>query len=78
MVPPSFCDLWDGIVPCEDMSAWWARDLRIFAFASLCSALRTPICKAKKGGFKDTFPDDLLAPVLRVRGALSHTREGRE
>eukprot|EP00245_Coleochaete_scutata_P001585 TRINITY_DN11965_c0_g1_i2.p1 TRINITY_DN11965_c0_g1~~TRINITY_DN11965_c0_g1_i2.p1 ORF type:complete len:461 (+),score=105.87 TRINITY_DN11965_c0_g1_i2:173-1555(+) len=31
----------------------------------IVSALRTPICKAKRGGFKDTFPDDLLAPVLK-------------
>ena len=31
------------------------------------SACRTPICKAKRGGFKDTLPDDILAPVLKVR-----------
>lgn len=29
-------------------------------------AYRTPICKAKRGGFKDTHPDDLLAAVLKV------------
>jgi len=29
-------------------------------------AVRTPICKAKKGGFKDTHPTDLLAVVLRA------------
>ena len=29
-------------------------------------AYRTPICKAKRGGFKDTYADDLLAPVLKV------------
>merc|ERR1712232_1408584 len=28
------------------------------------SALRTPICRAKKGGFKDTYPDDLLKASL--------------
>lgn len=28
------------------------------------SALRTPICRAKKGGFKDVTPDDLLKAVL--------------
>jgi len=28
------------------------------------SALRTPICRAKKGGFKDTYPDDLLKAAL--------------
>ncbi|RXH87150.1 hypothetical protein DVH24_028650 [Malus domestica] len=30
-------------------------------------AYRTAICKAKRGGFKDTLPDDLLAPVLNKR-----------
>ncbi|GLT72923.1 hypothetical protein SLA2020_448170 [Shorea laevis] len=30
------------------------------------AAYRTPICKAKRGGFKDTYPDDLLAPVLKA------------
>ncbi|KAL6963091.1 acetyl-CoA C-acyltransferase [Sarracenia purpurea var. burkii] len=30
------------------------------------SAYRTALCKSKRGGFKDTYPDDLLAPVLKV------------
>jgi len=30
------------------------------------SALRTPICKANKGKFKDTTPDDLLLAVLEA------------
>jgi len=30
------------------------------------SALRTPICKAKRGAFKDVPPDDLLFAVLRA------------
>lgn len=30
------------------------------------SAYRTAICKAKRGGFKDTLADDLLAHVLKV------------
>ncbi|RRT36855.1 hypothetical protein B296_00040874, partial [Ensete ventricosum] len=30
------------------------------------SACRTAICKSKRGGFKDTHPEDLLAPVLKV------------
>lgn len=30
------------------------------------SAYRTPICKSKRGGFKDTYPEDLLATVLKV------------
>ncbi|XP_057783604.1 3-ketoacyl-CoA thiolase 2, peroxisomal-like isoform X2 [Salvia miltiorrhiza] len=32
----------------------------------IVAAYRTPQCKSKRGGFKDTFPDDLLAPVLRA------------
>jgi acetyl-CoA acyltransferase 1 len=32
----------------------------------IVAAFRTPICRAKRGGFKDTFPDDLLAPVLKA------------
>ncbi|OMO88308.1 Thiolase [Corchorus olitorius] len=30
------------------------------------AAYRTALCKSKRGGFKDTYPDDLLAPVLRA------------
>ncbi|XP_072967468.1 3-ketoacyl-CoA thiolase 2, peroxisomal-like [Typha angustifolia] len=30
------------------------------------AAYRTPICKAKRGGFKDTYPEDLLAVVLKA------------
>ncbi|MQL71311.1 hypothetical protein Taro_003616 [Colocasia esculenta] len=29
-------------------------------------AYRTALCKSKRGGFKDTHPDDLLAPVLKA------------
>ncbi|XP_043703300.1 3-ketoacyl-CoA thiolase 2, peroxisomal-like [Telopea speciosissima] len=32
----------------------------------IVAAYRTPLCKAKKGGFKDTPVDDLLAVVLRA------------
>jgi acetyl-CoA acyltransferase 1 len=31
----------------------------------ICSAVRTPITKAKKGGFKDTCQEDLLVAVFR-------------
>ncbi|KAJ4744565.1 peroxisomal 3-ketoacyl-CoA thiolase 3 [Rhynchospora pubera] len=30
------------------------------------AAYRTPICKSKRGGFKDTYPEDLLATVLKA------------
>ncbi|GKD97761.1 hypothetical protein Tco_1381658, partial [Tanacetum coccineum] len=29
------------------------------------AAYRTPLCKSKRGGLKDTYPDDILAPVLK-------------
>ena len=31
----------------------------------IVSAVRTAVTKAKKGGFKDTRPDDLLPPALK-------------
>lgn len=30
----------------------------------ICSAKRTPICKAKRGGLRDVLPDDLLSTVF--------------
>ncbi|KAG0461881.1 hypothetical protein HPP92_020357 [Vanilla planifolia] len=30
------------------------------------AAYRTPICKSRRGGFKDTHPEDLLATVLKA------------
>ncbi|WOL09912.1 3-ketoacyl-CoA thiolase 2, peroxisomal-like [Canna indica] len=32
----------------------------------IVAAFRTAICKSKRGGFKDTHPEDLLAPVLKA------------
>ncbi|KAI4341616.1 hypothetical protein MLD38_026315 [Melastoma candidum] len=32
----------------------------------IVAAYRTAICKSKRGGFKDTLADDLLAPVLKA------------
>ena len=37
---------------------------------SVSSAYRTAICKAKRGGFKDTFAEDLLVPVFKVCALL--------
>ncbi|KAH0899829.1 hypothetical protein HID58_049397 [Brassica napus] len=37
----------------------------------IVAAYRTAICKAKRGGFKDTLPDDLLASVLKVKPYLA-------
>lgn len=38
----------------------------------IVAALRTPICKAKRGGFKDTHPTELLATVLK--GIIDKTK----
>lgn len=32
----------------------------------IVAAYRTALCKSKRGGFKDTYPEDLLAPVLKA------------
>ncbi|XP_015887518.3 3-ketoacyl-CoA thiolase 2, peroxisomal [Ziziphus jujuba] len=32
----------------------------------IVAAHRTAICKSKRGGFKDTYADDILAPVLKA------------
>ncbi|KAJ4969380.1 hypothetical protein NE237_016081 [Protea cynaroides] len=32
----------------------------------IVAAYRTPLCRAKRGGFKDTFVDDLLGTVLKA------------
>ncbi|ONK63730.1 uncharacterized protein A4U43_C07F18320 [Asparagus officinalis] len=44
-------------------------DLEIGGFLGVgCEfcAYRTAICKSKRGGFKDTYPEDLLTPVLKA------------
>jgi acetyl-CoA acyltransferase 1 len=43
----------------EDVSGKSADDVVI------CSAVRTPITKGKRGGLKDTAPEYLLSVVLR-------------
>jgi len=32
----------------------------------IVAAYRTPLCRSKRGGLKDTYPDDILAPVLKA------------
>uniref|UniRef100_A0A0G4H6Y4 acetyl-CoA C-acyltransferase n=1 Tax=Chromera velia CCMP2878 TaxID=1169474 RepID=A0A0G4H6Y4_9ALVE len=32
----------------------------------ICCAVRTAVCKAKKGSFKDTMPEDMLAPLFEA------------
>lgn len=47
-------------------SAAYERNLSNLNDVVIVSALRTPICKAKRGWFKDTPADDLLAAVLKA------------
>lgn len=47
-------------------SAPYARTTDFLDDVVIVAAFRTPICRAKRGGFKDTFPEDLLAPVLKA------------
>ncbi|KAH0939962.1 hypothetical protein HID58_007423 [Brassica napus] len=56
--------LWEQAVNCAaelSSMAAFGDDVVIVA------AYRTAICKAKRGGFKDTLPDDLLASVLKAQ-----------
>ncbi|KAF8394190.1 hypothetical protein HHK36_020397 [Tetracentron sinense] len=47
-------------------SAGYQRSAALDDDVVIVAAYRTPLCKAKRGGFKDTHPDDLLAPVLQA------------
>ncbi|KAL2540730.1 3-ketoacyl-CoA thiolase 2 [Abeliophyllum distichum] len=51
-ISPSICSSGNGAASVDD--------------TVIVAASRTPICKAKRGGFKDTLPDELLAPVLKA------------
>lgn len=57
-ITPSVCSSGDGGM--YQRNAAFGDDVVIVA------ACRTAICKAKRGGFKDTHADDLLAPVLKA------------
>ncbi|KAF8388357.1 hypothetical protein HHK36_027023 [Tetracentron sinense] len=55
---PSFCLAGD--------SAAYQRTAAFGDDVVIVAAYRTPLCKSKRGGFKDTHPDDLLATVLKA------------
>ncbi|XWS76130.1 hypothetical protein CRYUN_Cryun01aG0150100 [Craigia yunnanensis] len=55
---PSICAAGD--------SAAYHRTSAVGNDVVIVAACRTAICKAKRGGFKDTLADDLLAPVLKA------------
>ncbi|CAA6655422.1 unnamed protein product [Spirodela intermedia] len=58
IVSSSICAAGDSAA--YERSASFGDDVVIVA------AYRTPLCKSKRGGFKDTLPDDLLATVLKA------------
>ncbi|XP_020679342.1 3-ketoacyl-CoA thiolase 2, peroxisomal [Dendrobium catenatum] len=47
-------------------SAGYHRNASFGDDVVVVAAYRTPICKSKRGGFKDTHPEDLLATVLKA------------
>lgn len=67
--PPRFpkvsTDLVASVCAAGD-SAAYERSAEFGDDVVIVAAYRTPQCKAKRGGFKDTLPDDLLAPVLKA------------
>ncbi|XP_051120765.1 3-ketoacyl CoA thiolase 1, peroxisomal-like [Andrographis paniculata] len=58
-------DLSSAICSASDSSAY-PRKAAFDDDIVIVAAYRTPICKSKRGGFKDTLPDDLLASVLKA------------
>lgn len=58
MISPSICSAGD--------SAAYQRTAAFSDDVVIVAAYRTALCKSKRGGFKDTLPDDILAPVLRA------------
>ncbi|KAJ8626928.1 hypothetical protein MRB53_020235 [Persea americana] len=62
---PSVSDLSASVCLAGD-SAAYQRSAVFGDDVVIVAAYRTALCKAKRGGFKDTHPDDLLAPVLKA------------
>ncbi|KAI3969325.1 hypothetical protein MKW92_051571 [Papaver armeniacum] len=58
VISPSICLAGD--------SAAYQRTAAFDDDVVIVAAYRTALCKSKRGGFKDTLPDDILAPVLRA------------
>ncbi|KAI3959922.1 hypothetical protein MKW92_041493 [Papaver armeniacum] len=58
VISPSICLAGD--------SAAYQRTAAFGDDVVIVAAYRTALCKSKRGGFKDTLPDDILAPVLRA------------
>ncbi|KAL9247199.1 hypothetical protein vseg_020656 [Gypsophila vaccaria] len=66
----SYDHSYDGLLSASNCAAGDSSSYqRTSVFADdvvIVAAYRSPLCKAKRGGLKDTFPDDLLATVLKA------------
>ncbi|KAI3763482.1 hypothetical protein L2E82_13371 [Cichorium intybus] len=47
-------------------SAAYQRSSNFGGDVVIVAACRSPLCKSKRGGLKDIYPDDILAPVLKT------------
>lgn len=54
-----------GVIP-QPTSATMSSKEKSDDDVVICSALRTALTKAKRGAFKDTAPEDLLAPLFKA------------
>lgn len=57
------------IVKRQDVSCCKAEDDVV-----ICAAVRTPVTRGRKGGFKDTGPEVMLAAALREAAARAKIR----
>jgi len=62
---PPAAGLEAGLSP-SPTSSTMSSDVRSADDVVICSALRTPIAKARRGGFKDTACEELLAPLFKA------------
>ncbi|XP_020273969.1 3-ketoacyl-CoA thiolase 2, peroxisomal-like [Asparagus officinalis] len=68
LLPPSSGDssVLSASVCAAGDSAAYSRNPSFGDDVVIVAAYRTAICKSKRGGFKDTYPEDLLTPVLKA------------
>ncbi|XP_020113068.1 3-ketoacyl-CoA thiolase 2, peroxisomal-like [Ananas comosus] len=65
-ISPSDSSLLAASVCAAGDSAAYQRSSSYGDDVVVVAAYRTPICKSKRGGFKDTYPEDLLTAVLKA------------
>jgi len=65
-ISPSGSSILSASICAAGDSAPYQRSASFGDDVVIVAAYRTPICKSKRGGFKDTYPEDLLATVLKA------------